>query len=473
MNRNFLLLRSVAFAFVTKLSGGATVFISLPIVSHGLSPSDYASFLTTINITATSGLLFYSFGVLYVREIAHAFAVGDPHLITAAIRNTFGSHVTLWSAVTLCLAIGVLAARNVISLNHSVLIGIALNSIQCAAGWGGIYRAADRSDYVSSIVQTISNIAMVSCLFLLSRNGGLSSTSAALAFFGIPAAGDVIIFLQLVISKRLNLQIDRSAISAFLARIPECITLSLSPIADYMKFYGSSMLVLLISNSYNYILFSASMVLMSRLVSPVTLITRPMMPAFIDALHREDIRWLDGLKKALFSAAALGTVVAAIAPFFVNQQILSAIFPKEVHDVPTIYVIFCSFSAFAFALVILLAPLYIGARRASFYGMSNLGFTLAGAAIGALLCLKFDASAMMGSLAVMMMICSLFLLASIDWTRDSHTVRKHAPRRFLSPCIGRSVTKPPQNNPPEGVVPIDKAFSPAHRRYDLPRVRGI
>ena len=428
MNRNFLMLRSVAFAFVTKLSGGATVFISLPIISHGLSPSDYASFLTTINITATAGLLFYSFGVLYVREIAHAFAKGDPHLITAAIRNTFGSHVTLWSTVTLCLAIGVLAARNVIFLNNSILIGIALNSIQCAAGWAGIYRAANRSDHVSSIVQTVSNIAMVSCLYILSRNGGLSSASAALAFFGIPAAGDVIIFLQLVISKRLNLRIDRDAIPAFVARIPECITLSLSPLADYIKFYGSSMLVLLMSNSYNYILFSASMVLMSRLVSPVTLITRPMMPAFIDALHREDMRWLDGLKKALLGAAALGTAIAGIAPFFVSQQILAAIFPKEVHDIPTIYLIFCSYFAFTYALIALLAPLYIGAHRASFFGMSNLGFTLAGAAIGALLCLKFDASAMMGSLAVMMAICSLFLLASIDWARDSHALKKREGR---------------------------------------------
>src|SRR5271166_3471396 len=369
MNRNFLMLRSVAFAFVTKLSGGATVFISLPIISHGLSPSDYASFLTTINITATAGLLFYSFGVLYVREIAHAFAKGDPHLITAAIRNTFGSHVTLWSTVTLCLAIGVLAARNVIFLNNSILIGIALNSIQCAAGWAGIYRAANRSDHVSSIVQTVSNIAMVSCLYILSRNGGLSSVSAALAFFGIPAAGDVIIFLQLVISKGLNLRIDRNAIPAFVARIPECITLSLSPLADYIKFYGSSMLVLLMSNSYNYILFSASMVLMSRLVSPVTLIARPMMPAFIDALHREDMRWLDGLTKALLGAAALGTAIAGIAPFFVSQQILAAIFPKEVRDIPTIYLIFCSYFAFTYALIALLAPLYIGAHRASFFGM--------------------------------------------------------------------------------------------------------
>jgi O-antigen/teichoic acid export membrane protein len=428
MNRNFLMLRSVAFAFVTKLSGGATVFISLPIISHGLLPSDYASFLTTINITATAGLLFYSFGVLYVREIAHAFAKGDPHLISAAIRNTFGSHVTLWSTVTLCLAIGVLAARNVISLNNSILIGIALNSIQCAAGWAAIYRAANRSDHVSSIVQTFSNIAMVSCLYILSRNGGLSSASAALAFFGIPAAGDVIIFLQLVITKRLNLRIDRNAIPAFLARIPECVTLSLSPLADYMKFYGASMLVLLISNSYNYILFSASMVLMSRLVSPVTLITRPMMPAFIDALHRADLRLLDGLKRAFFGAAALGTAIAAIAPFFVSQQILAAIFPKEVHDIPTIYLIFCSYFAFTYALIALLAPLYIGAHRASFFGMSNLGFTLAGAAIGALLCLKFDASAMMGSLAVMMAICSLFLLASIDWARDSHALKKREGR---------------------------------------------
>ncbi len=426
MSRNSLLLRSVAFALVTKLSGGATVFISLPIVSHGLSPADYAGFLTTINITATAGFLFYSFGILYIRELAHAFATADSRVIRAAIRNTFGSHVTLWSTLTLCLIIGVLAARNVIYFNNAILIGIFLNSVQTAAAWGAIYRAADRSDHVSSVVQTVSNVSMVSCLFILSRNGNLSSVSAALAFFGIPAIGDLVIFFQLVIKKRLSLRIDRDAISAFLKRAPEAIPLSLSPVADYIKFYGSSMLVLLTLNEYNYILFSASMVLMSRLVSPVTLITRPMMPAFIDALHRQDMRWLNGLKKALFGLTALGTAVAAVVPFFISQGILSAIFPKEVHNIPMIYIIFCSYFAFAFGLVALLAPLYIGARRATFYGVSNLGCTSAGAAIGALLCLKFDASAMMGSLAVVTMICGLFLLASVDWAREF--TRIEAPR---------------------------------------------
>jgi O-antigen/teichoic acid export membrane protein len=419
----------VAFAFVTKLSGGATVFISLPIVSHGLSSADYASFLTTINITATAGLLFYTFGILYVRELAHAFATEDPHVVIVAVRNTFGSHMTLTAGVALCLAIGVLAAGNMIALNSAILVGILFNLVQMAATWGQIYRAAARTDYVSSIVQTISNISMVSCLFLLSRNDGLSGLSASGAFFGIPAAAELFIFFQLVISKHIDFKIDKKAIYAFIARIPECIPLSLSPIADYVKLYASSMIVFFTSSSYDYILFSASMILMSRLVSPVTLITRPIMPAFIDALHREDAAWLKGLKKALFGAAVAGAVLATVLPFCISQEIVSFAFPKEAHDVSLLYISFCSYFAFAYALVALLAPLYIGARRASLYGIANLSFTLGGAAIGGLLCSGFGAPAMMGALAIMTTICAIYLLASMSWARDPQALKGVDDRR--------------------------------------------
>jgi hypothetical protein len=145
-----------------------------------------------------------------------------------------------------------------------------------------------------------------------------------------------------------------------------------------------------------------------------------MMPAFIDALHRRDTAWLTRLKKLLFGAAAIGAIIAGTLPFGINKSIITFAFPKEVSDLPIIYIIFCSYFAFAFAFVALLAPLYIGAHRAVFYGILNFAFTLAGVAVGALLCMRFGASAMMGSLAVMMTICAIFLLAAISLVIDSH-----------------------------------------------------
>ncbi len=421
MGRTFLMIRSVAFAFVTKISGGATVFIALPIISHGMSASDYATFLTTMNVTAAVGLVFVPFGALYIREMAHAFATEDPHLVETAIRHTFGAHAALTAIAAGVLALGVAAAASVIGLSGSLVAGLTFAMLQTASSWGQIYRIANRTDYVTSLVQTVSNIAVVACLVALAQTHRLSGFSVAAAYFGIPALGEAFIFLQLLAARQVEIHIDRGALAALRERIPESFPLYLSPVADYVKVYASSMLVLFAAGRHEYILFSTSVLLMARLVNPVTLITRPLMPAFIDAFHREDEAWLGGLRKALFAAAAFGAAVAAVLPLFVNDAMLALVLPKEAGDVSRAFVFFCSYFAYAYTLVALLAPLYIGVRRAPFYGVSNLAFTLAAALLGTLLGLRFGAPAMMGSLALLITVCGVFLLLSIRWTKESAT----------------------------------------------------
>ncbi|ACK51412.1 hypothetical protein Msil_2484 [Methylocella silvestris BL2] len=422
MTRTFLMIRSVAFAFVTKLSGGATVFVALPVISHGVSSADYATFLTTMNVTAVVGLIFLPYAILYIRELAHAFATEDRGRIRAAIRDTFGSHVFLLFVVCCVLALASIIANMKISLSTAMIVGIILNLVQVAASWGQLYRIAERTDHVTSIIQTATNVLMVICLLALSYTNRLSALTVCVAYFGIPAAAEIVIFAQLLVTRKLRIAIDGSAVAAFKARMPESIPLYLSPVADYVKVYASAMLVLIATTSYDYIVFSTSILLMARLVNPVTLVTRPMMPAFIDALLRDDRRWLDGLRKALFGSALVGAAIAAVLPFCINKEILTFAFPKEVRDVSFHFIVFCSYFAFSYALVALLAPLYIGARRAPFYGIANLGFTLAGAASGTLLSMKFGAAGMMGALAIATTVCGFFLLISMNWAKDGHVV---------------------------------------------------
>lgn len=424
------MIRSVAFAFVTKVSGAAMVFIALPIISHGLSADDYATFLTTMNIGAAAGLPFAPFEALYIREMARAFASEDHTLARTAVRNTFGANTALTLIVFIGLAIGLLATHSFIPFRSSMLLGIVLFVLQIAASWGQSYRIAERSDYVSSIVQTICNVSMVAILAVLSMTQQMTDFSVSAVYFGIPALGALFIFCQILLNRRVRMRVDRSAFVALKDRVPECVPLYLGPVANYVRVYASSMLVLAASNSYNYIVFSTSIILIARLVNPVTLITRPMMPAFIDALHRNDILWLVRLKHAFFVAAAFGAVAAAILPFFLHEKIVYFAFPKDVHDVSIVYVIFCSYFAFAYALVALLAPLYIGSHRAALYGLFNLAFTLAAAVVGTLLCGKFGASAMMGALAVITTMCGIFLLTNTAWTKDSYLL-KHGDGRLV------------------------------------------
>jgi O-antigen/teichoic acid export membrane protein len=423
MNRNFFMIRSVAFAFVTKIFGGATVFLALPIASHAVSSADYAGFLTTMNISAVAGLLFMPFATLYVRALAHAFATEDPVLKRAAVRDTFGSHVVLTIAIAVILIIGVFLARNIITLNGAMALGILLGLIQMAASWGQLYRIAERSDHVTSVVQMVSNIIMVTVIVTLSKVHLLSILTINTAYFGIPAIAELCIFLHLTVIRGLCVKTNICYITPIRTRIHEAIPLYLSPLADYLKIYASSLLVLSISSSYNYILFSTSILLTARLVNPITLVTRPLMPAFIDALQRKDTEWLTGLKRLMFAAAAVGGITAAILPFCISKNILSFAFPKEVKDVSTAYIIFCSYFAFAYALVALLAPLYIGAHRTRLYGISNLAFTMIGGAIGAILCLRFGAAGMMGSLSVMTTLCAISLLVSIWWENGPQALK--------------------------------------------------
>ncbi|MCI0690522.1 hypothetical protein L0337_00780, partial [candidate division KSB1 bacterium] len=177
MNRTILMIRSVGFALVAKTSGGAMVFIALPIVAHGLPAVDYASFLTTVNIVAAVGLVFAPFGMLYIRELAHAFASENPARAKTAIKNTFGIHAILTLTVFTVVTIGFLAAGSFIPLRSSMLLGLVLNITQIGAGWAQVYRVAERSDYVTSLVQMICNISMAASLVVLSMTNQMTDFS--------------------------------------------------------------------------------------------------------------------------------------------------------------------------------------------------------------------------------------------------------------------------------------------------------
>ncbi|MCI0465699.1 MAG: hypothetical protein L0Y57_01620 [Beijerinckiaceae bacterium] len=423
MSRTLLMFRSVAFAFVTKLSGAATVFIGLPIIAHSLPVGDYAIFLATMNIAAAAGLVFAPFGLLYIRELSHAFASEDRTEAERAVKATFGCHAALTAGVLALLTIGFLAMGSTNYFKASVLLGISLNTLAMAASWGQVYRIAERSDYVTSIIQTMSNIIMVASLATLSITNNLTDMSVSAVYFGVPAMGELLVFSQLLLKRRLRPRLDRSALAAFKTRVPRTIPLFLAPISNYVIVYGISIIVLSVSDTYNYIVISTSILLIARIVNPVSLITRPMMPAFIDARQRNDIKWLVMLKRIFLAAAAIGAVMAAILPFIVSEKIIYFAFPKEVHGLSLVYLMFCSYFAFSYALVTLLEPLFIGAHRASFYGLSNLAFTLAAAAAGTLFGGKFGAAAMMGALAISTTLNGLFLLAKTSWTKDSYALK--------------------------------------------------
>jgi O-antigen/teichoic acid export membrane protein len=408
ISRNFLMFRSVAFAVVTKISGAAMVFVALPVIAHSASTADYEAFLKAMNVAAVVGLVFGPFMTLTIRELSHAF-VNEKADLEQAIQNTFGMQLLLTIALSGCFMGLLLLYPKFAVTETAMVIGITLTLLQLAASWADAYRVANRSDYVTNIIQTAANVILVSSLLALTRYS-VSIQIICILYFGIPALSQIILLFHLLLTKRLRLLLKVMPIYVFRKRLHEAIPLSLIPGVDYIKIYLSSMLVLMFSTGNAYILYYTSILYIARLVNPLTLITRPLMPAYIDALIRKDMRWLSGLKKAFLAIAAAGALMAIGLPFLLTPQIVSFALPPEIRSVSFFYLTLCSLFAYGHSLVSLLAPLYIGGHQASFYGFCNLAVTATAIVIGTFFCSGYGALAMMASLSLATTACAIFLL---------------------------------------------------------------
>ncbi|MGO8847887.1 MAG: hypothetical protein ACLQFI_21665 [Methylocella sp.] len=408
ISRNFLIFRSVAFAVVTKMSGAAMVFIALPVIAHSASPADYEAFLKAMNVAAVVGLVFVPFMTLTTRELSHAF-VNEKADLDQAIQNTFGMQLLLTIALSGCFMSLLLLYPKFAVTETAMVIGITLTLLQLAASWADAYRVANRSDYVTNIIQTAANIILVSLLLVLtSRSVGIQTV--CILYFGIPALSQTILLFHLLLTKRIHLRLKVMTLAVFRKRLREAVPLALIPGVDYMKIYLSSMLVLFLGTGNAYILYYTSILYIARLINPLTLITRPLMPAYIDALIQRDRKWLGGLKMALAAIAAGGALMALIPPFLLTPRIVSIALPPEIHSVSFLYLTLCSLFGYGHGLVSLLAPFYVGGHRAAFYGFCNLVATSTAIAIGAFFCSAYGALAMMASLSIATTACAIFLL---------------------------------------------------------------
>jgi O-antigen/teichoic acid export membrane protein len=355
------------------------------------------------------------FLTLSTRELAHAF-VFENYEITKAVQNTFGIQLIVTVIVTAGFALFFVFFSHFVPPKGAMLIGLALTIVQLSASWADTYRVANRSDYVSSIVATIANVSLITMLLALT-NYGMTIMPICIIYFGVPALAQLFLFFHLVIVGHVHLRFEASPMLRFRKKLLEALPLSLIPAVDYIKIYLSGIIVLIASNSESYILYYTSILYIARLINPLTLITRPLMPAYIDALNRKDVIWLSGLKKMLFGTAVAGAIMAFLLAILLTPKILSLVYPPEVGEISFFYVILCCLFAYGHALVNLLSPLYVGAYRASFYGLVNLAFTVFAIAIGAFFCSSYGAFAMMGSLSAATTACAIFLLVDFLYRR--------------------------------------------------------
>jgi hypothetical protein len=307
--RNLLLLRSMGFGALTKASGAAVVFVGIPVISKALSLGDYGRFLTAMALASAVLMCFGAATAVSIRQISHAkFDAHDD--VDASTGETMGLFIALFLA-TVCIALSaylVLAAAQKSPSTYLLLTTLAV-AAQGLFMWGDSYRIATRTDHVSNVIQFCANLGLIACLIAARRTTLFYST---LVYFGVPLIAQVVITAQVLMALR------RKAAPAFStshlrASAAQLAAVFSNILSDYFKIFLPGLLLAsnaLLSEQTKY---ATLLLLVARLVNPISLITRPLMPAYINARVERDRDWLRKSRAVLliFPLAIAFVVLAA------------------------------------------------------------------------------------------------------------------------------------------------------------------
>lgn len=397
-SRNFKLLRSLLFGVFAKLVGGLTVFLGLPLISHSLSAKDYARFLQAMSAGTIVTLFFGAACMVAVRSMTSS---ADQ---SASNENTSRSFSLFPLLAGGALAVGLIfwsisPSDPLIGSAYLAAIGIGLLS------WGDAFRVATRTDHISSLWQMVGTTIMLGLMFLL-RDAGVYPLS--LLYFGMPLVIQLGIFAQLYIGGvrpelKFSMSIIRSSTKPLLSNIiNSCI--------EYIKIFGSGLLVLSISGELEYARHVTIVLLVARLVNPISLLTRPLMPAYIDAMRTEDRNWLKSLLLVSIFGAIISLitccVIGAIAPF----ELVTWALPKSLEHVTRPEMVFILLFFWGHAFTSLTSPLLFALSKEMTFTLINGTFVALGIAYGVFAPRIIACSPMILGLSVATACCAAALL---------------------------------------------------------------
>lgn len=408
MSRNFLFLRSIFASLLTKLFGLLVVFISLPLAAISLNTNDYATFNYSMAITGLLGIVTGPVSSALVVRFAHTSDADNHRQIAEESLATF-------------MTLGVVLAPPAISAayflspyEHRAAIALAAVAVVATniCSWAEIYRIGVREDHISSAFALGNNITIISGVYLLSRSDGLSFGNMLLVYYSSPLLWNVLSLVYLLRSKALRVhwvgEIDRLK-----AVLIEALPLFGQTASEYVRLYFSSMLAFYVVSTSSYAVFSTLVLFVARLTNPFSLVARPLVPAYVDAIKRSDFRWLRTLNQlivgvlaiAALSIAAVG--VAAIAFSFEEIHIGAiAIRPDTIGH----YLVLSGLMFWSSVISMALGSLYLALRRASEFSNVTLFANVLAVSVGTLLAFEFDAIALFASIAITNSISVVFLL---------------------------------------------------------------
>ena len=381
--RRSLLLRSIVFSLLAKAIGALMVIVGLPLIAVTLSLADYREFLRSMAAVSVVSLLFGPITLATIVELGR-------------FRGDLETRDVLWSSlrpyVLLSAGLAVLLAGAIASgwfaafLTPFLIVAFAITIVQNLFTWADSWRLARRSDFISSLFQVASTLALIAALLSVPTRrlmvvGGL--------YYGLPMLVTGLSFAAILFGTRWKPAEGRFHPDlAFDLR--RSWPLLFPSVIDYGRVYGCGLVIGAIGSAGAYAKYFTIILFLARLVNPISLITKPLLPAYLDAQRRGDDSWL---RRANLGIGAFG-VAALIGPLvavLVVPQSWLTLLPRDwgVLTRWDVGMMGLYFSAYLTASIV--APLYVALDRTREYVL--VGFVSVGLGLVAGIALALSAGA--------------------------------------------------------------------------------
>lgn len=404
--RNRLIIRSLIFGLVAKVGGSLIVFAGLPFIAYSLEVASYATFLKSMSAAAIVTMCFGAIGTLSIRDIASSVN-SDSESLNEAKRQALGLFISAFMFGTVVLGLIYFVTQGQIGTIVSFAAALAL--FQCMFQWGDVCRVALRSDYVSSLAQFAASISVIALLFIYR---GSDLFIIVLIYFGVPVLSNLFLSLQLML-KDPSLRIPIVTMSVIRRHIGGVIPIVFNSLAEYAKIFGAGYIVLAISDNSNYAKYTTIFLFAARIVNPLSLITRPLVPAYIDAVSKEDNLWLKNARKVFFFGLAGSWILAITTSLIAPVSVISWLVPMKSVEIGRLDIIAVVAFLCGQCLITLMTPFFYAARKEVLFASVNFASVTIALAGGSLLVSWGGATIMMVLMAVCVGISSSILMSGL------------------------------------------------------------
>lgn len=375
--RRSLLFRSIAFSLLAKAIGALMVVVGLPLIAVTLSLPDYREFLRSMAAVSVVSLLYGPIALATIVELGRFRGEMETRDV---LWSSLRPYLLLTGGLIALLAIAVLSGWFGSMLTPFLIVAFAITIVQNLFTWADSWRLARRSDFVSSLFQVASTLALIAALVIVPTRqlmivGGL--------YYGLPMLVTGLSFATILTGTRWKPREGRFHPDlAFDLR--RSWPLMFPSVIDYGRVYGCGLAIGAIGSAGAYAKYFTIILFLARLVNPISLVTKPLLPAYLDAQRRGDAGWLRRVNLGIgaFGVAALigplAVVVAVPQPWLTLLPADWGVLTRWDVGMLGLY-----FSAYLTASIV--APLYVALDRTREYvvvGLLSIGIGLgAGAAV--------------------------------------------------------------------------------------------